>query len=205
MHSTIDHSWFQANTAQRCVGVLGSVIITILFLLQFQSELKNFKKNVFSSNNKMQLIWVPSLENIPKKEPIATNIKINQEPRKIKKNQPITSISIETPTESKVKIKEDVIISASAKSDVSFDETPKLVFDSKSIRRAYEESKTDIQKMAEASGKPLIKTDHQSQNDRFQSAANKAAKKDCIGPNSSGTGLLAIFIIPVMAAMDKCK
>ncbi|MDO8651482.1 MAG: hypothetical protein Q7R66_04770 [Undibacterium sp.] len=82
--------------------------------------------------------------------------------------------------------------------------SPTLQLDAKAIRKAYDDSKSDIQKMADASGKEM-NTLASSKYDRFQTAVNQAAKPDCIGKDTTGAGLLAIPLIAFLAATDKCK
>ena len=96
-------------------------------------------------------------------------------------------------------------------SDITNKETPTistsptpLQWDSKSINKAYNDSKTEIQKMAERSGKEMntpIKTKYE----KFQTAAEQAATPDCLSPQSGGLGLLSIPVIIFAAATDKCK
>lgn len=81
---------------------------------------------------------------------------------------------------------------------------PALQLDAKAIRKAYNDSKSDIQKMADVSGKEM-NTLTSSKYDRFQTAVNQAAKPDCIGKDTAGAGLLAIPLIAFLVATDKCK
>ena len=80
-----------------------------------------------------------------------------------------------------------------------------LPINSKTIAQAYNDSKSDIQKMAEASAKELntpIKTKY----DRFQTAAEQAVIPDCLAPQGpGGIGLFAIPVIAFQAATGKCK
>ncbi|MES2048278.1 MAG: hypothetical protein V4447_07755 [Pseudomonadota bacterium] len=80
-----------------------------------------------------------------------------------------------------------------------------LPINSKSIAKAYNDSKSEIQKMAEASGKEL-NTPGQTKYDRFQTAAEQAVIPDCLAPQEpGGIGLLAIPVIAFQAATGKCK
>lgn len=80
-----------------------------------------------------------------------------------------------------------------------------LQIDRKAISKAYYDSKSEIQKMAEASGKELnspVKTKYE----KYQTAAAEAAIPDCLGPQGpGGLGLLAIPVIAFSAATGKCK
>lgn len=83
-------------------------------------------------------------------------------------------------------------------------QTP-LLINRNAISKAYNDSKSDIQKMAEASGKELnspVKTQYE----KFQTAAQEAAIPDCLSPQGpGGLGLLAIPVIAFSAATGKCK
>lgn len=80
-----------------------------------------------------------------------------------------------------------------------------LPINRKSIAKAYNDSKSEIQKMAEASGKEL-NTPLKTKYDRFQSAAEQAVIPDCLAPQGpGGIGLLAIPVIIFEAATGKCK
>jgi hypothetical protein len=72
---------------------------------------------------------------------------------------------------------------------------------SAAIRAAYEASKSDIQKMADANNRSLLTTP-ESKYEKFQGAANRAAKPDCI---RQGGSLLSLFVIAYQAATDHCK
>ena len=78
-----------------------------------------------------------------------------------------------------------------------------LKLDAQVIRSASLASKSDVRKMAEASGsyignQPISDTEKQSR------AIARSAKEDCLGPNSGGS-LLSVLVIAYMAASSKCK
>ena len=78
-----------------------------------------------------------------------------------------------------------------------------LNLDAQVIRSANLASKSDVRKMAEASGsyignQPISDTEKQSR------AIARSAKEDCLGPNSGGS-LLSVLVIVYMAASSKCK
>jgi hypothetical protein len=79
-----------------------------------------------------------------------------------------------------------------------------LQVDSKAIRRAYQDSKTEIEIQAERSGKQL-NDKPKTKFDRLESAVAAAAKPDCLGKDSGGAGLLAIPVALYLLAADKCK
>lgn len=93
--------------------------------------------------------------------------------------------------------------------------TEGLNIDRKALARAFQDSKTEIQKMAERSGKSLTAT-HETKYDEFQAAAKEAAIPQCsdadamkhappsIGPIKLG-GLLAIPHWIHAGVTGKCK
>lgn len=72
---------------------------------------------------------------------------------------------------------------------------------SAAVRAAYEASKSDIQKMAEANNKTLMTTPN-SKYEKFQDSANRAAKPDCL---RQGGSILSLFVVAYQAATDHCK
>lgn len=73
--------------------------------------------------------------------------------------------------------------------------------DSTSIQRAYQDSKTELQKQADKSGTPLADA-RLTQQEKFQQAANRAAKPDCL---RQGGSLLSLFVVAYQVATDHCK
>lgn len=89
-------------------------------------------------------------------------------------------------------------------------ETPEplssLRFDREAIARAYKESKSEIQKMAEASGKyESMTTLPPSKSERYQAGIAQGYKPDCVSKATGGAGLLAIPLIGYLIASDKCN
>ncbi|MBC3872129.1 hypothetical protein [Undibacterium flavidum] len=79
--------------------------------------------------------------------------------------------------------------------------TARYKYDSASVKLAYEASKSDIQKLAEKSGTSL-EDPKTSKHDRFQQAANRAAKPDCL---RQGGSILSLFVVAYQVATDHCK
>ncbi|MFZ6748264.1 hypothetical protein [Undibacterium sp. Ren11W] len=79
-----------------------------------------------------------------------------------------------------------------------------LQIDSEAIRRAYQDSKSEIELQAERSGKQL-NDKPRTKFDRLETAVAGAAKPDCLGKDSGGAGLLAIPLALYLLAADKCK
>lgn len=212
--SSHHEDWFNPKKSHRSFGAIGAICVTCFFFLQFQIGLKNQIHKNTNTTDFMDLTWIPvftpqALPETPsqkQKIPEKVNNKIVREVQEKTISFSITNVpSISSPTKTQTETDnktEITTIEQSSESKPAAEST--LKFDSKSIRRAYQDSKTDIQKMAEASGKPLIKTPYTSKYDEFQNAASRAAKKDCLSANSGGS-LLSLITIPVMAAMDKCK
>lgn len=81
-----------------------------------------------------------------------------------------------------------------------------LRFDREAIARAYTESKSDIQKMAEASGKDrIMEIGPPGKSERYQAAIAQGYKPDCVSKSTGGAGLLAIPLIGYLIATDKCN
>jgi hypothetical protein len=75
--------------------------------------------------------------------------------------------------------------------------------DASVVERAARASKSEIRRMADASGayigdKPI------AQSERLASSMARSAKPDCLAPNSGGS-VLSIFVIAYMAAAEKCN
>lgn len=79
--------------------------------------------------------------------------------------------------------------------------TARFKYDSATVRQAYEASKSDIQKLAEKSGVSL-EDPKSSKHDKFQQAANRAAKPDCL---RQGGSILSLFVVAYQVATDHCK
>jgi hypothetical protein len=101
-----------------------------------------------------------------------------------------------------------------ASPEISVENTPALAVEqpvtllpinSKSIAKAYNDSKSEKQKMAEVNAKE-INTPIKTKYNRFQTAAEQAEIPDCLAPQGAGgIGLFAIPVIAFQAATGKCK
>lgn len=76
--------------------------------------------------------------------------------------------------------------------------------DAKVIRQANAASKSAIQRMAQASGQQLS-DDPGSTWKTFQGQISAAKQPDCIPTDLNGAGLLNVFIVPAMIALNRCK
>jgi hypothetical protein len=79
-----------------------------------------------------------------------------------------------------------------------------LQIDSRAVRRAYQDSKSEIELQAERSGR-VLNDKPKTKFDRLETAVAQAAKADCLGKDSGGAGLLAIPVALYLFAADKCK
>ena len=208
---TQPHDWHTSSKQQRFISFVSASAFTLLIFTLFIQNSYRVTTIVKATHNlnHMQLAWIKPMARQPQ-----TTIRVPEKILLREKNkspsiaiQKSKKITIETPLHDETIVMKvpttspNISQQATTKSDS--DAPQRLQFDSASIRRAYEDSKSDIQKMAETSGQPLHPP-HVSKYDQFQTAASQAAKKDCLGPNSGGS-LLSIFVIPFMAATDKCK
>jgi type IV secretory pathway VirB10-like protein len=197
-------NFLQPSLTQRSVSALFAIVFTALFISQFLAV--QFQKNEHKLDHEaMQLSWIslikPSLPATPnttppaKQEPLPpASISIAKAPVSI---SPVHSeIANQVTTEKQDSI--DVFAETPANNTVSVSKTK---YDSDAVRRAYQDSKTDIQKMAEASGKPLVTTPA-SKYDKFQTAANNAAKPDCL---RQGGSILSLFVVAYQVATDHCR
>ncbi|MCU6435416.1 hypothetical protein LPB67_16690 [Undibacterium sp. Jales W-56] len=82
---------------------------------------------------------------------------------------------------------------------------PGLEIDSQAIGRAYKNSRSEIQQMADSSAKEM-NTPVATRYEQFQAKADKAKIQDCIKPmNIPSVNLLLIPVIAYAAATGKCK
>lgn len=189
--------WQNHDTKQRVFAASLVLLITVLLSLQFKIVQNNRSESEFLNRPFTLLIlqMIPAISPIVEDQtssPKSAIRKLNLIPDPVRHAEKVSdapsAISAEiTPVQTNEQA-----------------ETP-LTINSKSIAKAYNDSKSEIQKMAESSGKELnspIKTKF----DRFQTAAEQAVIPDCLAPQEpGGIGLLAIPVIAFQAATGKCK
>jgi hypothetical protein len=208
---TQPHDWHTSSKQQKFISIVGAYTFTFLIFTLFIQNSYRSTATVEATHhvNRMQFSWIKPKTHQPQTTMTVPNQISLREKNKshsvsIKKSvKTAIASSVENNTITTITPSNNPSINTQPVTDPNSNAPQRLQFDSATIRRAYEDSKSDIQKMAEASGKPLHPP-HASKYDQFQTAASQAAKKDCLGPNAGGS-LLSIFVIPFMAATDKCK
>lgn len=208
--------FFETNKTQRNFSLLAAVGITLLFFAQFKINFELNQNEITTQQSYTELRFINVIPAAPTTKPVdmlpkqtikiaAPKTKVIQQAfSAIKKPTNTNAITITNAPEKMAT--EDVFAISPNKNkvDENTNAEPTFKYDSESVRKAYQDSKTDIEKMSEARGVALVKTPHASEVDRFNESVKKAAKKDCFSANSGGS-LLSIFVIPIMAATDKCK
>lgn len=200
-----------SSKSQRSFAMLFAIGLTLVMLAQFTLEFKPVSKTAEKAHT-MLLTWIrPSLPKpeISKPAPPSAPIVVSNRPTRILSNQtkpivPATTIS--APSNSPVVNTEkpvsfDSVVESINSTTPASENLNTKKFDSRAARLAYEDSKSDIQKMAEASNKPMS-TQKLSKHERFQQAADAAVKPDCV---RQGGSILSIFVIAYQAATDHCK
>jgi hypothetical protein len=189
--------WQVHDNKQRLFAASFAILITVCLALQFNRQsVTHFVSD--TQNQFITLLMFDAPPVFPRKDyPQEATEKIIRSQSFIKptrgqlRSQPVNTLVVTAPPSS-------TPLAAQQTS------TP-LQIDSKVIGRAYNDSKSDIQKMAEASGKEL-NTPLKTKYDRFQTAAEEAVIPDCLSPQGpGGLGLLAIPVIAFSAATGKCK
>lgn len=200
-------TWFSALSA------FGIFLITFSLLLQLGYDVPHHKSSFPQAIG--QLYWLkpePSRPQVaelparhsPKNKTLTTTNPTKLRPRLNTKTEPTQNSNETVTTPSTHPIEKDDLNDAFKTPQVNKDVygTPKGGLDSRAIALAYQNSQTEIEKMAEKSGKPLIER-RKTKHDRFHEAAAKAAKPECVRPG--GAGILSLFVIAYEVAADKCK
>ena len=198
-----------SSKAQRSFSLLFAISFTFIMLAQFSYRLQS-PSNAIEKAQTMILTWIrPGLPKPVTTETITPPVakvmsnkptKVIPTPSKPIAQPPAVTASTNTPSSEKPVSFDSVAESLNA-STASNDGLSHKKFDSRAARLAYEESKSDIQKMAEASNKPMS-TQKLTKHERFQQAADAVVKPDCV---RQGGSILSIFVIAYQAATDHCK
>lgn len=198
-----------SSKAQRSFALFFATGFTLLMLAQFTLEFKSSSKAAEKVQT-MLLTWIrPSLPKPETTETVTPPVvkvvsnkptKVIPMPSKPIAQLPAITASNNIPSSEKPVSFDSVVDSLNANAP-SNDSLNHRKFDSRAARLAYEESKSDIQKMAEASNKPMS-TQKLTKHERFQQAADAAVKPDCV---RQGGSILSIFVIAYQAATDHCK
>lgn len=219
-------NWPQTSKLQRSISALCACLLTMSFIVIFkQTEFKKWQEPAEQEpSHRLQITWINE-QLLTQEKPVDSLVKepkLSAQRQSQFPNTPITpKKNAAQKAKSAIRLTPDEISSAAnpsqqitststdTKSTVTDEVSPTtkssgegiLKWDRDSLRRAYEDSKTDIQKMAEISGKPLPKT-QTTKYEKFQTAAESAVKPDCL---RQGGSILSLFVIAYQAATDHCK
>lgn len=185
--------WQVHGTRQRVFAATLSVLITVFLSLQFKVVPNNRSESEFLNRpfTLLTLQMIPAQR--PKVEdptPKSANHKLRLIPATVRQATKVSN----TPSA----ISAEITPAPKVEQAITL-----LPINSKSIAKAYNDSKSEIQKMAEASAKEL-NTPGKTKYDRFQTAAEEAAIPDCFSANVGGT-LLSIPVLAYKALAGKCK
>nr|WP_314863056.1 hypothetical protein [uncultured Undibacterium sp.] len=226
---TYQSHWQPETRKQRAFAFAAAVTISLSFFAQFNQQFIHTgldQNSGISASREFILTWIKSpikqtdktkSNEVPKKSPTKNTIIETGKPATTFENSLIakqratntensdsapTAVTIKEVTSSDPLFRDssqEATLGASKNSLPMTGVSGKL--NSAAIRAAYEASKTDIQKMADATNKTLINTPA-SKYEQFQGAANRAAKPDCL---RQGGSILSLFVVAYQAATDHCK
>lgn len=220
IHATQNQVFLPRSSRQRLFSALFAITISVLFLMQLNRDfIVKIVPTTTLQSNVMLLSFLqrpiptikPSIRPLQKTPAFASPTTIRAlEPQKIRNNKvqstsevPSIQTSAGTRTEHElIEVFPDVPNTTPALPASSTQiQTSTLKYDSTSVRQAYEASKSDIQKMAEKSGATL-EDPKLTKHDKFQQAASRAAKPDCL---RQGGSILSLFVVAYQVATDHCK
>jgi hypothetical protein len=201
------------SNQQRLFSASLAIGISLFFLAQLHSDFLKISLPTASQEARIMLLSFPTKKSAPK---IILHASVTTTPIALKRQKsrprlltapsttPIVEHSTknnsdEKPTRELVNIFPENQPSTKPVDPLSG--TARFKYDSATIRQAYEASKSDIQKLAEKSGASL-EDPKSSKHDRFQQAANRAAKPDCL---RQGGSILSLFVVAYQVATDHCK
>ena len=191
--------WHVRDTKQRMFAASLAVLITLFLSRQFTHR-SSIKSDLVFLNRPFTLLM---FQTIPAERPKVED----QTSRKKSTTNKLSFIPVRVRVKQAEKANDSAPAISTEITPVQSIEQPVtlLPINSKTIAKAYNESKSEIQKMAEASGKEL-NTTTKTKFDRFQTAAEQAVIPDCLSPQGpGGIGLFAIPVIAFAAATGKCK
>jgi hypothetical protein len=213
LKSDLAVEWSAHGSSQRLIAAVLAIIISgqLLFLFRHSS----WQPSVFDDPNKrlvetsvFLLKEAPVIQlprKIDDKKIIATKQKVTAikqaPPNKIQENSPPTATTINTTLETP----NPITNTAPTENGLSADPAQPLARDSAAIKKAYNDSKTEIQLLEERSGRPRI-NDYQSKYERYQAAADRAKIEDCIKPKyMKNFNILLAPVIAAQALLGECK
>jgi hypothetical protein len=187
--------WHIHDTRQRVFAASLAFLITVFLSLQFKIAQNKKSENEFLNRpfTLLMLQMMPAIRPKVENQTAAPKSAVNK-----LSLIPTPAIHAEKVSDTPSPINVESTPQPSAEKALTL-----LTINSKSITKAYNDSKSEIQKMAEASSKEL-NTPSQTKYDRFQTAAEEAVIPDCISANAGGT-LLSIPVLAYKALADKCK
>lgn len=212
--------WKTTSTGQRLTSALLAVCISIVMLMQLNHQ-PSFYVTGPTSEIQVSMLMESPHQKIPQKaEPqtISLQSAANRIRTKIATTSRATSpLSVKSTTENTHALH----VPASTSDSITDREmntnkvnpapalttssTSLLVTDSQAIRKAYKSSQSEIQAMADNTGKEM-NTAIVTKYEQFQTEADKAKIQDCIKPRySQSTNLLLIPVIAFAAVTGKCK
>lgn len=197
--------WRNRRVSQQIFVAILSTIVPLAFFSMFRLQASN-NSNLNSPQNSSTTLSIRFIEKIIESKPLASKDEKNtvsrQQTRPNKSSSTVQNKAEETPAASIT-----ALPSPSPSPTISTENSDgvRLILpDSKTISRAYNDSKSEIQRMSERSGKPL-NDEIPSKYEVFQAKAEAARIPSCIGPNEAGGGLLAAPVIAYKALAGKCK
>lgn len=209
--SYLPHSpWQQSLSA-----ILAATISLVFLALLNRDFAPTIMHSVASNPKSILLILLPKprtpSQSPPKflPSPKLTTAVIRNKPTRVAKSKDTTDTTTElnaSPTVSSAKAETELInvfpdsANTAATSTTSTTDA-RFKYDSKAIRQAYEASKTDLQKMAEKNG-TLLGDPQLNKHDKFQRAAERAVKPDCL---RQGGTILSLVVVAYQLATDHCK
>ncbi|WMW82013.1 hypothetical protein RF679_06930 [Undibacterium cyanobacteriorum] len=208
--ASIHADFLVKSPGQRGLALLLAVLLTVGVLLQLSLSTP-LGQPTREGSRELIINWVklqaPPAE-LPRVDlpPISSAISSTPRASKLpKKSEAITAPKIsESKADTIAPTTEKALSFDSVSENLKREPTPNLSgkrFDSNAVRQAYEDSKSDIQKRAEASGNSL-EGQRLTKHERFQEAAKAATKPDCL---RQGASILSIFVVAYQAATDHCK
>jgi hypothetical protein len=219
-----DTSYFRHSPIQRVISASIAVMISMLFLNQLNHDFLRKREPASSAtSNLMMLRFIRSVpQNIEAKTPVLAQTAPKVQLLKLKptdrtilqariRNEELIEHSQNKQAKEQNSERELITIfpdqaasntpSVGASNPQDKTAISKYGLDSTGIRQAYEASKSEIQKMAERNGSSLEDT-KLTKHDKFQQAANRAAKPDCL---RQGGSILSLFVVAYQVATDHCK
>jgi hypothetical protein len=214
LNSNLTAQWPAHRPSQRLIAAVLAIIISSQLLFLFRHS--SWQPRVFDHQNKglvetsvfllkepLVKIQLPREIGDKKISPVKQKTPANKQKtqNKIQKNIPPAAVTTTTPTETPNLITNTVLTD----NVLSADPIKPLIRDSAAIKKAYNDSRTEIQLLEERSGKQRI-NDYQSKYERYQDAADRAKIEDCIKPKyMKNFNILLAPVIAAQALLGKCK